>query len=213
MHSSEYILQLEYNVGLITRFQIPAGDPGALAFVRAPDVKRWKAWFGAWTYLQTVAFVCEDIWWRRSSQTTASQAAEAAEGIVRKWLVNSSLKSFEMWSGADSIQLSRQFRVAYARFHNIHDANSTQHQYSFRRDEHSHMWTLSPLTVPMRSAAPQFRGHICTDGCWICIAIEEGDDLETLISYLDDVREGDWRDRMKESKPWLVLECDPTYNC
>ena len=213
MHPSKYILQLEQNKVLTKIFQIPAGDPEALALARAPDVQRWKAWFGAWTHLQTIAFICEDIWWRRSSQTTTSQAAEKAEGIVHEWFGNSSLKNFEIWSGADSIQLSRQFQVAYARFHNIHHTQSTRHQYSFRRNEHSRTWILSPPTLPMHSAALQFRGHVCTDGCWICIAIEEEDDLETLISCLDDVREEDWRGRMQESKPWSMWECDPTYIC
>ena len=144
---------------------------------------------------------------------TASQAAQEAEGIVRKWLVNSSLKTLEIWSGADSIQLSRQFRVAYARFHNIHNTEFTRHKYSFRRDEHSRAWTLSPPTVPMCSAAFQFREHICTDGCWICIAIDEEDDLENLISYLDDVREEDWHDRTTELVSWSKLECGSTYTC
>ena len=201
------------SVVLINSSQLPAGDPDARAFMRMPDVMQWKVWFGAWSHLQSFAFVCEDIWGIRSSQTTASRAAEEVEGIVCKWLVDSSLKSFDIWSGVDSIHLSQHFQIASATFHNIPNAGSARHQYSFKHNEYSHTWTLSPPTAPMHSAALQFCRRICTDGCWICLAIEHMEDVDNLISYLDDVREGDWHDRMIGSKPWSTLECDPTYNC
>jgi len=194
-------------------FQIPAGDPGALLFARQPDANiEWKVWFGAWGHIRTLAFVCEDIWWHRSSETSKSEASKGAEKIVRQWLANSSLETFEVWSGIDSIQLSSQLRIQYGRFHNIHDAESTRHRYSFRRDENTRTWMLSPPTIPMRSAISNFREHICVDRCWICLSMEEDEDLETVISYLDDVRQEDRHDRISEQRQWSKLDDDPSYN-
>ena len=62
----------------------------------------------------------------------------------------------------------------------------------------------------MRSAVSQFREHVCVDGCWICLAMEDDEDLESLISYLDDVREDDWRERIVEMRPWSQL--NSSYN-
>jgi hypothetical protein len=189
------------------------GDPDALLFARQPDVNvQWSDWFAAWKHIQTVAFVCEDIWWHRSSEMSKSEASQGAEKMVCQWLANSSLETFEVWSGIDSIQLSWQLRIQYGRFHNIHDAESTRHRYSFSRKEDTRMWTLSPPTMPMRSAVSNFREHICVDGCWICLAMEDDENLDTIISYLDDVREEDWRDRMLEQSLWSKLDCDPSYN-
>jgi len=108
--------------------QIPAGDPDALLFMRTDD-EWWKAWFSLWTHLQTLAFICEDIWWHRSSKMTTTEASQIVEKVVRKWLANSSLRRFELWSGADCIQLSLRLQVTYARFHDIHhdDTEPTCH--------------------------------------------------------------------------------------
>ena len=40
--------------------------------------------------------------------------------------------------------------------------------------------------------------------------MEDDKDLESLISYLDDVREGDWRKRIVEMRPWSQL--NSSYN-
>jgi hypothetical protein len=68
----------------------------------------------------------------------------------------------------------------------------------------------------MCSAVFKFREHICVDGCWICLAIEGDEDLETVIFYLDDVRNEDWHedwhDRMSELTPWSKLDCDRFYS-
>jgi hypothetical protein len=142
-----------------------------------------------------------------------SQASQAAETVVRAWLAKApmSLECFELWSGADSLQLSRQLQVAYARFHNIHKTEPTRHRYSFRRNENTRTWALSPATVLMRSAVSQFREHVCVDGCWICLVMEESEDAETVISYLDDIREEDWHDRISDLTPWSKLDRDPSY--
>jgi hypothetical protein len=190
---------------------MPAGDPDALLFGKQPSVGRWRAWFGAWAHVKTIAFICEDILWRRSSDISDSQASQATEGIVQKWLTDSPLENFEIWSGADSIQLSRHFQITYARFHNIHGSEPTRHRYSFQRDQSTRAWILSPPTVTMRSAISQFHSHVCDDGCWICIAAEAEENLEDLISYLDDVREEDWHHRLMASRPWLRLHGDPIY--
>jgi hypothetical protein len=171
----------------------------------------WRNLFGAWEHIQTMAFICEDIWWHRSSDMSKSEASQAAEKIAREWLTYSSLENFELWSGVDNIQLSQQLQIEYGRFHNIHDAESTRHRYSFSRNDNTRTWILSPSTVPMCSAVSKFREHICVDGCWICLAMED-EDLETAISYLDYVRNEDWRDRMSESTPWSKLDCDRCYS-
>ena len=75
--------------------QIPAGDPDALLFMRTDD-EWWKAWFSLWTHLQTLAFICEDIWWHRSSKMTTIEASQIVEKVVRKWLANLSLRHFEL---------------------------------------------------------------------------------------------------------------------
>ena len=115
---------------------------------------------------------------------TIAEASKIAERVVSGWLVDSSLKHFEMWSGADCIELSLRLQVTYARFHNIHHNKSTRHRYSFGRDENTDTWTLFPSTVPMRSAVSEFREHVCTDGCWICISMEEDEDAETVSQWL-----------------------------
>jgi hypothetical protein len=196
---------------LMTIPQLPAGDPDAQLFVSKPGVARWRKWFGAWTNLQTFAFICEDFWWWRLSDVTLAQASEVAENIVQDWLTNSSLERFEIWSSATDVQLSNQFKVAYARFHNIHKTEPTRHRYSFQCDELTRTWVLSSPMASMCSAISQFSEHICGDGCWICIAIDEEEDLESLISYLDDVREEDWHDRMMELTLWSKLSCDHSY--
>ena len=156
-----------------------------------------------------MAFVCEDIWWHRSSDMSKSEASQKAEKIAREWLTNSSLESFELWSGVESIRLSQQLQIEYGRFHNIHDAGSTRHQYSFNRNENTRTWMLSPPTVPMCSAVSKIGEHICVDRCWICLAMDEYEDLETVISYLDHVRNEDWHDRMLESTPWSNTPFSP----
>jgi hypothetical protein len=203
--------QRENDIVLTIKFQIPAGDPDALSFARRPGTNRWRDWFGAWRYIRTLAFVCEDIWWHRSPDMSKSEASQAAESIVREWLVDTSLERFELWSGADEIRLSPQLQIEYGRFHNLHSTDSTRHRYSFRRDEDTNMWMLSSPTVPMHSAVSQFREHICIDGCWICLAMEDDDNLERVLSYLDDVREEDWHDRILEMTPWSMQDCDPSY--
>jgi hypothetical protein len=41
----------------------------------------------------------------------------------------------------------------------------------------------------------------------------DGDeDLETIISYLDDVRQEGWRDRILEQGLWSKADYDPSYN-
>jgi hypothetical protein len=190
--------------------QIPGGDRDALLFTHPPDDKRGKSWFSSWTHLQTLAFICEDIWWHRSSEMTTAEASRIAEGFVREWLANSSLKHFEVWSGADCIELSQRLQVTYARFHNIHNTESTRHRYPFRRDENTDAWTLSPSTTLMRSAVSEFSEHVCTDGCWICLSMED-EDVETVISYMDDVREQDFHDRIMELTPWSIRDRDPSY--
>lgn len=132
--------------------------------------------------------------------------------MVHQWLADSLLETFEVWSGIDSIQLAPQLRIQYGRFHNIHDAESTRHRYSFSRDEYTRVWMLSPPTIPMRSAVSGFREHVCVDGCWICLAMEDDEDQETILSYLDEVRHEVWRDRMLEQSPWSKLDFDPSYN-
>jgi hypothetical protein len=185
--------------------QIPACDPDALLFT---NNEQRKSWFSSWKHLQTLAFICEDIWWHRSSE----MASQTVERAVTGWLVNSSLRHFELWSGADCIELSLQLQVTYARFHNIHrTGESTRHRYSFRREENTDTWTLSPSTVLMGSAASEFSEHICTDGCWICLSMEGVEDVETLISYLDDVREVEWHNRITELQPWSIWDSDPSY--
>ena len=141
-----------------------------------------------------------------------SEAARTAENIVCEWLVNSSLEIFELWSGVDSIQLSPQLQIEYGRFHNIHDAESTRHRYSFGRLVDTSAWMLYPPSVPMCSAIPKFKEHVCMDGCWICLAMEDDDNLEGIISYLDDVRGEDWHDRTSGLTPWSKLDSDPSYN-
>jgi len=132
---------------------------------------------------------------------------------VREWLANAStsLECFELWSGADSLQLSRQLQVAYARFHNIHKTEPTRHRYSFKRDENTRTWALSPAAVLMRSAVSQFREHVCVDGCWICRAMEEDEDADDVISYLDDIRQEDWQDRILDMTLWSQLDRDSSY--
>jgi hypothetical protein len=192
---------------------MPAGDPAAKSFACQLDVDRWRPWFAEWKYLRTIAFICEDIWWRRSSDITASQACETAEEVVRQWLVDSSLHRFEMWSGADRIQLSPQFRVAYAQFHKFHESEPPRHRYLFRRDETAADWTLSRLAEPLCSSIFQFREDICAEGCWICQLVkEEEDDLGPMISYWDRVRELDWCYRKMALKPWSRLDVDRTYS-
>jgi hypothetical protein len=195
----------------MTTSQLPSGDPEAQLFASQPGVARWRKWFSAWTNLQTFAFVCEDFWWRRLSDMTLAQASEAAEKFVREWLTDSSLERFEIWSGATDVQLSNQFKVACARFHNIHGAEPTRHRYPFQRDELTRTWVLSPPTVSMRSAISLFNEHICSDRCWICVAISEEEDLESLISYLDGVREEDWHRRMMELTFWSKRSCERSY--
>jgi hypothetical protein len=190
--------------------QIPTGNPDALRFASQPNIARCRTWFSAWTHLQNCAFICEDIWWRRSDMSI-SEASQAAESIVREWLVNSSLERFEVWSGATDIQLSRRFQVTYAKFHNVHKTEPTRHKYLFWRDELARVWTLCPSTVPLRSATPQFKEYVCVDGCWICIAIEEEENVESLIAYLDDVREEDWYDKMMDLTLWSKLSGNPVY--
>jgi len=198
---------------LMIAFEIPAGDPNALLFARRPDANfLWRDLFGAWEHIRTMAFVCEDIWWHRSSDMSKSEASQTAEKIPREWLTNSSLENFELWSGVESIRLSQQLQIEYGRFHNIHNVKSTRHRYSFSRNENTRTWMLSPPTVSMCSAVSKFREHICVDGCWICLAMEEDEDLETVISYLDDVRNEGWHDRMSELTPWSKLDCDRCYS-
>ena len=140
-----------------------------------------------------------------------SEVSQAAESIVREWLVNSSLARFEAWSGATDIQLSRRFQVTYAKFHNVHKTEPTRHKYLFWRDELARVWTLCSSTVPLRSATPQFKEYVCVDGCWICIAIEEEENVESLIAYLDNVREEDWYDKMMDLTLWSKLSGNPVY--
>lgn len=146
------------------------------------------------------------------SDMSKSEASQKAEKITREWLTNSSLESFELWSGVESIRLFQQLQIEYGKFHNIHDVESTRHRYSFSPNENTRTWMLSPLTVPMCSAVSKFREHICVDRCWVCLAMEEDADLETVISYLDDVRNEDWHDRMSDSTPWSKLDCDRCYS-
>ena len=142
---------------------------------------------------------------------TSAEASQIAERVVSRWLVNSPLRHFELWSGADCIELSLQLQVMYARFHNVHNTKSTRHRYSFRRDEDTDIWTLSPSTELMRSAVAEFREHVCTDGCWICISMEEDEDAEAVISYVDDVREHDFHNRITKLTPWSTRDCVRSY--
>jgi len=206
------MVPVQNNTALMFISQIPAGDPDALLFMRTDD-EWWKAWFSLWTHLQTLAFICEDIWWHRSSKMTTTEASQIVEKVVRKWLANSSLRRFELWSGADCIQLSLRLQVTYARFHDIHrdDTEPTRHRYSFGCDENTEAWTLSPSTALMSSAISEFRECVCTDRCWVCISMEGDKDVETLISYLVDVREQEWHNRTTKLTAWSVQDCDPSY--
>ena len=206
-------MQCKNNVALTIASKVPAGDPGALKFACQPDVSRWwRDWFAKWKHIRAAAFICEDIWWRRSSDISVDQASQTAEKVVNEWLASSSLERFELWSGADSIQLSQQLQVMYARFHNIHNGTEpTRHRYLFRRDENTSTWTLCPPTVQTCSAISQFCEHVCVDGCWICIAIEDNEGLEHVISYLDNIREENRHGRIMDSLPWSRLDCDHSY--
>jgi hypothetical protein len=66
--------------------------------------------------------------------------------------------------------------------------------------------------MPMRSAVSKFREHVCVDGCWICLAMEDEEDQKTVLSYLDDVRQEAWRHRMLEQAFWSKLGYDPSYS-
>jgi hypothetical protein len=64
----------------------------------------------------------------------------------------------------------------------------------------------------MVSAVSKFREHICTDGCWICLALEDDEEeMESIISYIDDVREQEWNDRIVELMPWSKGNGDRSY--
>jgi hypothetical protein len=196
--------------------QIHAGDPNTRLFARQPNIDQWKAWFAKWNHLKTVAFICEDVWWRRSSDITVPQACEAAEKTIRQWLVDSSLQRFELWSGVDDIELSPQFQVAYAKFHKFDKLESTRNRYSFERDE-TGVWTLLPLTLlPVTGSAIRgFCEGICTQSCWICQAfegVEAVDDMECIILCWDDIKEEDWNDRIMALKPWSRQEIEHTYS-
>jgi hypothetical protein len=142
---------------------------------------------------------------------TIAEASQIAEKVIHEWLVNSSLKHFELWSGADCVELSQRLQVTYARFHNVHNTESTRHRYPFRRDENTDTWTLSPSTTLMRSAVSEFSEHVCTDGCWICLSMEGVEDVETFILYLDDIREEDWHHRIRKLTAWSIRDRDPSY--
>jgi hypothetical protein len=192
---------------------MPAGNLAAKSFACQPDADQWRPWFAEWKYLRTAAFICENIWWRRSSDITASQASEKAEEVVHQWLVDSSLDSFELWSGAERIQLSPQFRVAYAQFHQFHKSEPPCPRYWFRRDEMAADWTLSRLAEPGFSIISQFCEDACPEGCWICRLVKgEEDDLGSMILYWDHVRELDRCYRMMMLKPWSRLDVDHTYS-
>jgi hypothetical protein len=98
----------------------------------------------------------------------------------------------------------------YARFHNIHKIHPTRHRYSFIRDSTA-AWVLSPPGEPMRSAVFPFCEHVCVDGCWICLVIEEEENADTVISFLDDVREEDWNDRIAGLTFWSAQDRSRSY--
>jgi len=175
----------------------------------------WREWFRNWTHVRTIAFICEDTWWRTSAETAVSTAAEAAENIVRQWLVDSpSLQRFEMWSGATAIQLSLQFRVAHARFHTFSKYGCTRNRYLFGHDETTRTWTLLPSTTPMCSAVSRFHETACTTGCWICHAIasvENLEDLDCIILCWQEISQEVWYDRSTASGSWSELDNSYTY--
>jgi hypothetical protein len=197
-------------------FQVLCGDPDNKLFMCQSDVDRWRTWFKEWKHLRIVAFICEDMWWWESSDRPLPEPCAAIENIVRQWLVDSSLQRFEMWSGADSIQLSPQFQVEYARFHAFDRSESTRHRHLFERDETTGAWTLLPSTNITNSAiTSQFREEICAKSCWICETIEEAEDpedVDTAITFWNEMKQENWSHRTRTLRPWSRLDSDCTYN-
>ena len=215
---SVYIIAYQSDAAVLNFIsQLPAGDPDIRLFARQPNLCQWAEWFKGWKYLKTIAFICEDTWWRRSSGVSPAQASEAAQSIIRQWLVDcsSSLQRFEMWSGADSIKLSPDHKIQTIRFHAFDTFEAVRHQYAFGPDETTGLWTILAPTEPMRSAVSPLWEEICNEEpCWIGLAVGDGEalvDLECMILCWDDVKDEDWEDRITALRPWSWLDIDRTY--
>ena len=155
-----------------------------MAFVYRPALEEWGLWFGAWRHLETVAFICEDFaFWETHNEGVA--APVGALQTIRKWFEHASITRFEIWSGVDRVELSRDFRLTRARIHQLGCAIGS---YTFGK-EGSKDWEAFHGQA-LRSAALAVQLDVCGEMCWICDALVIGNDTNAIHTNLPNAR---WR--------------------
>ena len=152
-----------------------------MAFVYRPALEEWKLWFGAWRH---PAFICEDFpFWETQGITAPVVALQA----IQKWLEHSSLTRFEIWSGVDRVELSRDFQLTRARIHELEWTNNACR--AFDKEGYLKDWEVFHRQS-LRSAALAKRSNVCDETCWICDTLITGDNANTICTNLPRAR---WR--------------------
>jgi len=136
-----------------------------MAFTYRPALDEWNAWFRAWRHLTTVAFICEDFPWWETEYTERTTALIAAQQTIHAWLEGSSLDRFEVWSGVDAVELSRDFRLVRTRAHRLKWFDNTHA--IFGRAKFGKEWGVLQVQPP-RSAILAMKLNICEEKCWMC---------------------------------------------
>lgn len=188
--SIQVILVCKYTIYPLNLSQFTGTDFGPLssqpmAFVYRPALEEWGLWFGAWRHLETVAFICEDFpFWETRNEGNA--APVVALQTIQKWFehASASLTRFEIWSGVDRVELSRDFRLTRARIHQLGCAIGS---YTAFGKESSKDWEAFHGQAP-RSAALAVQLDVCGEMCWICEALVTGNDTDTIHTNLPNAR-------------------------
>jgi len=155
-----------------------------MAFVYHPGLEEWDLWFGAWRHLATVAFICEDFpFWETHNEGIS--APVVALQTIQKWLEHSSLTRFEIWSGIDRVELSRDFQLTGARIHQLGWANSVCT--AFGKESHSKDWEAGHRQ-PLQPAALAMQLDVCHEMCRICVALTTSTDANSIHTNLHSAR-------------------------